>query len=278
METQQTTVMEAATAEPLTPREQEIFTMLLNGSTPKEIAYNLKITYGTVVNHQKSIYSKLGVHNINEFMVKFRSAGVDSAVIPARNKKKYPQLKFILPIAALVFITVMILFFLLPPKSPRGIENYGFVWYPICDEKSTSKTKKTDEKINGETKECIIMSGTMSDYLNAYSCIEGKPDIPTLEDLKTMKSFSFQAMGDGGNYHVRLLTRETADGDAYLFNLRTIKDEIISVTVNVPDDLFRLRWSGKDAEFIQDNIIFFQILVGHTGPYHLKFWDIRFHK
>jgi len=51
---------------PLTPREQEIYNKLLGGSTPKEIAFNLNVTYDTVIAHQKSMYRKLGVHSIQE--------------------------------------------------------------------------------------------------------------------------------------------------------------------------------------------------------------------
>jgi DNA-binding CsgD family transcriptional regulator len=59
----------------LTPREQEIFNMLLAGKTPKEIAYELKIAYSTVIGHQNNIYRKLDVHNIDDFLIKFRPIG-----------------------------------------------------------------------------------------------------------------------------------------------------------------------------------------------------------
>nr|AGS52418.1 hypothetical protein [uncultured bacterium contig00085] len=46
--------------------------MLLDGKTPKEMACKLKISYHTVTMHQKGMYRKLGVQNINDFMIKFR--------------------------------------------------------------------------------------------------------------------------------------------------------------------------------------------------------------
>ena len=59
----------------LTPREQEIFTMLLGGTPPKEIAYTLKISYETVHFHQKNLYRKLGIQSIQELFAKYSSAG-----------------------------------------------------------------------------------------------------------------------------------------------------------------------------------------------------------
>jgi len=47
----------------LTSREQEVFTMLLDGKAPKEIAYTLKVSPDTVHFHQKNLYRKLNVQS-----------------------------------------------------------------------------------------------------------------------------------------------------------------------------------------------------------------------
>jgi len=57
----------------LTPREQEIFTLLLKGTSPKEIAYTLKIGYETVHHHQKNLYRKLDIQSIQELFAKYGS-------------------------------------------------------------------------------------------------------------------------------------------------------------------------------------------------------------
>ena len=57
----------------LTPREEEIFTMLLGGSAPKEIAYTLKISYDTVHFHQKNLYRKLGIQSRAELFARYSS-------------------------------------------------------------------------------------------------------------------------------------------------------------------------------------------------------------
>jgi len=61
----------------LTVREEEILTMLLGGSAPKEIAFILKISYDTTRFHQKNLYRKLGIKSIQELFTRY---GVESAV------------------------------------------------------------------------------------------------------------------------------------------------------------------------------------------------------
>jgi len=117
-----------------------------------------------------------------------------------------------------------------------------------------------------------------SNDINTYIGIYGIPDPPSLQAFQTMMSFSFKALGDGSRYTVRLPTYETREGDHYLYYFQTIKDEIISVKVNVPGDLIRLGWSGKEAEFIQESVMFFQIEIVNPGPFYLKFWDIKLYK
>ena len=55
----------------LSPRQQELFNMLLKGISPRDIANNLNIAYNTLLYHQKKLYNKLEVHNIQELMAKY---------------------------------------------------------------------------------------------------------------------------------------------------------------------------------------------------------------
>jgi len=55
----------------LTTREQEVFDLLLKGDTPKKIGSKLKISYYTVLGHQKNLYHKLSVNSINELLIKY---------------------------------------------------------------------------------------------------------------------------------------------------------------------------------------------------------------
>jgi DNA-binding CsgD family transcriptional regulator len=55
----------------LTAREKEVFTMLLTGKAPKEIAHTLKISYDTVLFHQKNLYRKLGIQSRAELFSRY---------------------------------------------------------------------------------------------------------------------------------------------------------------------------------------------------------------
>jgi DNA-binding CsgD family transcriptional regulator len=57
----------------LTPREREILTMLLTGRAPKEIASTLKISYYTVLFHQKNLYRKLGIQSRAELFARYNT-------------------------------------------------------------------------------------------------------------------------------------------------------------------------------------------------------------
>lgn len=50
----------------LTPREQEILSLLVKGFTYKRIAMELNLSYATVNRHVSNVYVKLRVHSINE--------------------------------------------------------------------------------------------------------------------------------------------------------------------------------------------------------------------
>jgi DNA-binding CsgD family transcriptional regulator len=55
----------------LTAREEEIFTMLLTGMAPKEIAGTLKVSYYTVDFHRKNLYRKLGIQSRAELFSRY---------------------------------------------------------------------------------------------------------------------------------------------------------------------------------------------------------------
>jgi DNA-binding CsgD family transcriptional regulator len=64
--------LDRKTGRHLTRRELDIATRLTRGSSDKEIGKQLKITWGTVHNHRKSIYRKLGVHSVPQMIHKLQ--------------------------------------------------------------------------------------------------------------------------------------------------------------------------------------------------------------
>jgi len=55
----------------LSPREKQVFSQLLSGAAPKEIAYNLKIRYPTVNFHINNLYRKLEIQSRAELFARY---------------------------------------------------------------------------------------------------------------------------------------------------------------------------------------------------------------
>jgi LuxR family maltose regulon positive regulatory protein len=64
------------TVEPLTKRELEVMQLIATGATNAEIAQELYIAVGTVKNHAKNIYGKLGVHSRSQAIARARGLGL----------------------------------------------------------------------------------------------------------------------------------------------------------------------------------------------------------
>jgi DNA-binding CsgD family transcriptional regulator len=58
----------------LTRQEQKILNLLVDGISPKDIAYKLNISNRTVEFHRTNIYNKLGVHSVQELLAKHKSS------------------------------------------------------------------------------------------------------------------------------------------------------------------------------------------------------------
>ncbi len=58
----------------LTPRERELFFLLLEGYTLKESANQLSVKYSTANTHMTGIYKKLDVNSRAELIIRYRDA------------------------------------------------------------------------------------------------------------------------------------------------------------------------------------------------------------
>ena len=58
----------------LTPRERDLFLLLLEGYTLKESAKKLDIKYSTANTHMTGIYKKLNVNSRAELIIRYRDA------------------------------------------------------------------------------------------------------------------------------------------------------------------------------------------------------------
>jgi DNA-binding CsgD family transcriptional regulator len=253
----------------LSPREKEIFDLLLDGNAPKTISYDLNISYGTVKFHQKHLYTKLGVQSIQELLVQYKSGYIPPKRIVPKKLIIAAGVAIIIICSALAVFTTI--------KKGEGKIGVFELWYAFCDDNSTIQMVRKDEEINRKIENVITLFGTMTGAGDFTAGVYGKPDAETLAAMRTMKSFSFKFMGDGNKYNVRLPTFETIEGDHWIHIFETEKDKPESITLNVPDDFFRAGWSGNEVDFIQDNIMFIQVQPVDPGNFNLKFWDFKFY-
>jgi DNA-binding NarL/FixJ family response regulator len=74
--------MEGRHAE-LTPREEEVLSLVAQGRTDAEIASALGLTRNTVRNHVARVYGKIGAHNRSEAVIWARERGLNSKAFTA---------------------------------------------------------------------------------------------------------------------------------------------------------------------------------------------------
>lgn len=57
--------------ESLTPRERDVFDLLIKGTKLKDIAVELGVKFSTINTHQKKVYKKLGVNSRAECILRY---------------------------------------------------------------------------------------------------------------------------------------------------------------------------------------------------------------
>jgi DNA-binding CsgD family transcriptional regulator len=267
----------------LSPREKEIFDLLLAGKAPKAIGFELNIGFPTVKFHQKNLYKKLGVQSIQELFALYKTEYTPPP------KPPFPKKLIIAAGVAVIAVTVTVLL-LVQNKNDAFIPVID-PWYAICDGDSRIMVSRNDETVEGKIESYVTIAGMLYhdeslpliDGISAghrypFSGAFGRVFGESLDAVRTMRSLSFKVAGDGKKYNVRLPTFETIEGDHWQYVFQTAKDEIMSVNINIPDDLFRFGYSGKDVEFIQRNVMFIQFQAVDPGDFNMKLWGFRFNQ
>lgn len=65
----------------LTPRERDLYLLLLEGLTLKECAKKLSIKYSTANTHMTSVYKKLAVNSRAELLINYRNNSIWNQVM-----------------------------------------------------------------------------------------------------------------------------------------------------------------------------------------------------
>jgi len=228
-----------------TAREQDIMRELLAGSSPKEIGYTFKISYNTVLGHQRKLYRKLGINTIRELLARY---SIVNGVIT--------------------------------PINEAAANNPVFTRWRVFQDSFGSSISVTQdiEHIQERFVTTYAVAGNLSTQETSFAGVTAEPDIPTLEAMKKMTSFSFTVLGDGNSYKAGITTSDTrikSEGNHYKKVFTTKKHEISKVSIEL-DKLFQSPFYGTPIPFMQNNIELFQLQPHTTGQFSLKIWDISF--
>jgi len=289
--------------EVLTPREREIFDLLLEGISPKEIAFKLNITHATVSFHRAKLYDKLGVHSIQELFAKYSTNGkappseaIESeatAPVSPTNKKK---LKILLPVGitlvalSVVFLSVFVVKSF-AHSTPKGeiiqVQYLGF--RPTSDEgvggNSTSEVFISKEEINGITIDSVLNIKTnLAKRENSDTIFSNARTDKhyIIQQLRQANGIRFKARGDGKSWSVGFHTKETTaltNYAQYRYDFGTVRDQVI--VVDIPySNLFLPEWSKQysfnfNKETINTLTIEALLAVQNYGSSSLQIFDFE---
>ncbi|MDR2597549.1 MAG: helix-turn-helix transcriptional regulator, partial [Treponema sp.] len=105
----------------LTSKEQTIFNLLVEGISPKDIAYKLNISNRTLDFHRNNIYKKLDVHSIQQLLAKHKSLGQSTETASSSEPEAAPYVNIKnRKIERLIFLGLGMLI---------GVVSMLFVWW-----------------------------------------------------------------------------------------------------------------------------------------------------
>jgi len=262
--------------ETLTSREREIFNLLLEGVSPKEIATRLNVSYSTVDFHRKNMYKKLDVHSIQEFVTKYSTNGKTAApepeiTIPVLEPKKHKRLELLLFVGitfGIIMLVFSVLFILKNIRkssghlAPKGdiitLNNLGLYATSASDigGNSTSEVFITREEIDGMSIDVLnIKINLIDESGDVYaSACTNKPEI--IQRLRHASGIRFKTRGDGKPWAVQFQTAETTaerNYASYSYIVGTTRDQVL--VIDIPySSLFLPEWYDNSFDFNKETI------------------------
>jgi DNA-binding CsgD family transcriptional regulator len=286
--------------ENLSPREKELFDLLIKGVSPKEIAYNLKLKPSTVDYYRTNLYNKLGVHSIQELLVKYSANGKENTpelaqseeIIPVPQTKKHKKFKFLIPIGtAIIAFSVLFVMIMTTGKKPTAHRKGDIIpfnimgFFATADSdlggSSTSEVFITREEIDGVSVDVLNIKINLIDkegdvYVSACT---NKPDI--IQRLRQANGIRFKTRGDGKAWAVQLQTAETTAERhyaSYSYIMGTSRDQVL--VIDIPySGLFLPEWYEQfQFDFNKETIRTLLITANRThgyGSYLLQIFDFE---
>jgi DNA-binding CsgD family transcriptional regulator len=248
--------------ENLTHREQELLNLLLEGISPKEIAYRLHISNHTVDFHRGNLYHKLGINSLQELFA-----------IYSDNRSKSGNIEVMVPADT--------------EKIPTNMMNL----IPFTDEDLAGGKSAIEFSINQETIGGVIIDNVLT--LNTtlakgfgypFAEVQVKSE-QALQQLRGADGIRFKVKGDGKKWRVQFNTVEAAamDYTYYQYTFNTICNQII--LVDIPYSSLRQidrTTERQKFEFIKKHILL--IAIGtvissqELGSSSIKIWDFEVYR
>jgi len=282
--------------ENLSSREREIYNLLLEGVSPKEIASRLNVSYSTVDFHRTKLYGKLGVHSIQELFTKYSTNGKAPPAEPevdlplsGTNIQKRFKLLLLVGITLLVVSALFILIFIKKSSAhskPKGvmIPINLMSFRPASDEQdggnSTSEISVTREEIDGVIVDSVLTLKTNMAKRESGDVIFANAHTGSyyvIHQLRQANGIRFKARGDGKTWAAQFHTPETnaeTKHAMYRYEFGTIRDQVI--VVDIPySSLFLPEFYNCSFDFKKETIRIFGIETSlSVQPYGSSFVQI----
>jgi len=292
--------------ENLSPREQEVFDLLLEGLSQKGIAHKLNISHSTLDFHRTNLYKKLGVHSVKELFAKYSTNGKASpskseTASPVSDTKKHTRLKILLPVgiaAGIIMLAFLILFLLIfirktySHPAPKGtiipVYNMGFFPWPDAKDRrgeSTAEVFITSEEIDGMEINGVLNIKTdlkgIGDNNEFYVNINTtKYDV--IQRLRQANGIRFKARGDGKMWVVDFFTKESTQKTNYAhyqYTFGTVRDKIIVYDIPYSSLILPEYWEKYSFDFNKESIKILSIgannLTQDVGSSSLQIFDFE---
>jgi DNA-binding CsgD family transcriptional regulator len=229
--------------ENLSPRERQIFDLLLEGVSSKEIAYRLKISNSTVDFHRTKLYRKLGIQSLHELFANY-----------ATNAKTTQ------------------------PTVAGIISAHALGFYPYTDAERQTERGKSTVKIFVS---CKKIGGVSVNVLNLKTnLVKTKHDIHTIyadmhtstlnQRLRNANGIRFKARGDGKPWQVEFHTPESVMGEiffCYIYVFSTIRNKVINVDIPYSSIYLPDYWEKYKFDFDKEKITNLSIGANYLQGY-----------
>jgi DNA-binding CsgD family transcriptional regulator len=288
--------------ESLSPREREVFNLLLEGISQKEIANKLNISHSTLDFHRTNLYKKLGVHSIKELFAKYSTNGKtapsepETALpVPETKKRKGFKILLIAGILVLVLSALLIWKFTIKPSAyfkPKGviipIYNMGFFSWPDAKDRrgeSTAEVFISSEEIDG-----VEINGVLNiktDLKGIENSNEFYANINTtkydiIQRLRQANGIRFKARGDGKSWVVEFFTKESTQKTNYAhyqYTFGTVRDRVVAYDVPYSSLILPEYWEKYSFDFNKESIKILSIsannLTQDVGSSFLQIFDFE---